>query len=90
MVRCCSHLVYAGHLTEFFDHARLEIGSLITEEFFREPVVNNQIVPQTLCHSSGFLVGCWNGDRELGEVIRDDKDVLCSTAVRFQGKEIHA
>ena len=82
--------MYASYSAKLLDHVGLEIRSLITVESFREPVMYNEIVPQTLRHSSGLLVGRWYGNRELRKVICDDKDVFCSTTVGFQRKEIHA
>lgn len=57
MVRGGSYLSNTNELTQFFYCSGLEVGTLVTVEFFRDVVMDKKMVPQALGHCPGFLIG---------------------------------
>ena len=41
MNRCCSHLLNLGQFAQFFDQLGLKIMPLISQQFFRETIMNS-------------------------------------------------
>ena len=53
-----------------------EVMPLVQQDPLREPIYDEEVVPQRLCHCLCRLVLCADRLCKPGEVIHDDEDVL--------------
>lgn len=90
MIGCCPTLLHASHSTQFADQFGFKIRALVCMQPLRDSLIDNEIVPETFCHSSSLLIGRWYGHGKLGKVVRQNQNILGVTGVGLQGKEIHA